>query len=256
MKIRNGFVSNSSSASFILIAKTEIPNSKNYGKTFTRKSSRNKTVHNDWEYINVPYFSGEVSYCRGDVMRIDTIEEKIKYVMALYAYYYQYDKDYFEKVLNFKDRISSLGRKRWYSIYMDIPPLYARWEWDYDWSNKEDPRIPGTKRIETGVKVYTECNYVKDLVDMCEDEDTTRLDSFLFNPQSFGILGGDEYGETYELRKKCVPELTYDYDMITDYTDHKAGDLNYIDSDGNPHYYDWNYDWKDEALHHNDYEDF
>ena len=252
MKIRNGFVSNSSSASFILIAKTETPNSKNYGKTFVRESSRNRTVHNDYEDIYVPPFDGEVSYCRGDVMRIDTIEDKIRYVMAIYAFDNQYDKDYFEKALSLRDKIISLGHKRWYSISLEIPPLSAYWSWDYDWSNKDNPRIPGSRKLVTFVNVSTECHYSSGISKMCEDEDTTRLDSFLFNPQSFGILGGDEYDETYKLRKECIPELTYDYDMISDYSDHKAGDVMYVDREGVTHYWEWDYDWKTEALNYND----
>lgn len=258
MKVRNGFVSNSSSASFILIAKTPVPNSKNYGKTFTRESSRNKTVHNDWEYIDVEDMSGEISYCRGDVMRINTIEEKTRYVMSLYAYYYQEDKDYFEKVLTFRDKIVSLGHKRWYDISMSIPPLSARWTWEYDWNKEgDDHRIPDTKHLYTFVNIYTECGYVKDIVDMCEDDDITRLDSFIFNPQSFGILGGDEYNETYKLRKECIPELTYNYERISDDPeDHKAGDLWYIDGEGNPHYWDYDFDWKEEALNYKEEEDY
>jgi len=248
VKIRNGFVSNSSSSSFILIAKTPVPNSKNYGKTFTRESSRNKTVHKDWEYIDVGDMYGEISYCRGDIMRINTIEEKTRYVMSLYAYYYQRDKDYFEKVLTLRDKISSLGKKRWYCINMSIPPLSARWAWDHDWSKEGDSRIPGTKKVETSVNIYTECNYVKELVDMCEDEDTTRLDSFLFNPQSFGILGGDEYEETDRLRAQCVPELTYEYERIADDPDYKKGDLQYIKSDGEKVYHDDDYSWEEDCV--------
>lgn len=243
VKIRNGFVSNSSSSSFILIAKTPVPNSKNYGKTFTRESSRHKTVHNDWEYIDVEDMSGEISYCRGDIMRINSISDKIRYIMALYARWYESDPDYFRKILIFKRKIFDLGISHWYYIHIPTIPLYAHWAW------AEDKNIDyNTHKIETSVKVYTECSYSKQIVDLCEDKDTSRLDSFIFNPQSFGILGGDEYVETYKLRKECLPELTYEYEMITDYPNHKKGELAYVDSNGFPVYWEREYDWKEEAL--------
>ena len=158
MKFRNGFVSNSSSASFILIAKTPVPNSKNYGKTFTRESSRNKTVHNDWEYIDVEDMSGEVSYCRGDIMRIDSISDKVKYIMALYARWYESDPDYFRKVLTLKSKIFHLGLCHWYYIHIPIVPLYAHW----DWFDNIEPDYE-THKIVTSVKVFTECSYSKEI---------------------------------------------------------------------------------------------
>ena len=243
MKLRNGFVSNSSSSSFILIAKTPVPNSENYGKTFTRESSRNKTVHNDWEYIDVEDMSGEISYCRGDIMRINSIPDKIKYIMALYARWYESDPDYFRKVLTLKSKIFHLGLCHWYYLNIPIVPLYAHWEWlDGEKINYK------THKIETCVKVYTECSYSQQIVDMCEDEDSSRLDSFIFNPQSFGILGGDEYEETDRLRAQCVPELTYEYERIADDPDYKKGDLWYTTSDGEKVYYDHDYSWEKDCV--------
>ena len=243
MKFRNGFVSNSSSASFILIAKTSVPNSKKYGQTFTRESSRNKTVHNDWEYIDVEDIPGEISYCRGDIMRINSIPDKIRYIMALYARWYENDPDYFRKVLTLKSKIFNLGLGHWYYIHMPIVPLYAHWEpFDSTEPNYE------THEIRTYVKVSTECSYSGEIVEMCEDEDTTRLDSFIFNPQSFGILGGDEYEETYRLRAQCVPELTYDYERIADDPDYKKGDLWYTTSDGEKVYYNHDSSWEKDCV--------
>lgn len=239
MKFRNGFVSNSSSASFILIAKTPVPNSKNYGQTY----KRGKRVINDLEHIDIDDFSGEVNYCRGDIMRINTISEKIKYVLALYARWYESDPNYFRRILTLKNKVYLLGLSHWYSISIPMVPLYAHWDWTDE--NKIDC---DTHKIETSVKVYTECSYSKKIVEMCEDEDTSRLDSFIFNPQSFGILGGDEYEETYRLRAKCVPELTYDYERIADDPDYKKGDLWYTKDDGEKVYYDHSYSWIDDCL--------
>lgn len=239
MKFRNGFVSNSSSASFILIAKTSVPNSKNFGLTY----QRGKRIYNDWEYINIPDFAGEINYCRSDIMRIDSISDKIRYIMALYARWYETDPDYFRKVLTFKSKIFNLGLGHWYYIHIPIVPLYAHWEWFDD----TEPDYE-THKIETYVEVSTECSYSKKIVDMCEDEDTTRLDSFIFNPQSFGILGGDEYEETYRLRAKCAPELTYDYERIADDPSYKKGDLWYINTKGEEVHYDHDYSWVEDCL--------
>lgn len=243
MKIRNGFVSNSSSSSFILIAKTPVPNSEKYGKTFTRESPRNKTVHNDWERIEVEDMSGEISYCRGDIMRINSISEKVKYIMALYARWYESDPDYFRKVLTLKSKIFNLGLSHWYYLSIPIVPLYAHW----DWVDDIEPDY-NTHKIVQYVNVYTECSYSKKIADMCEDEDTSRLDSFIFNPQSFGILGGDEYEETDRLRAQCVPELTYEYERIADDPDYKKGDLWYTTSDGENVYFDHDYSWEKDCV--------
>ena len=73
MKIRNGFVSNSSSSSFVLIGNTPSQDSKQYGKTFTRTSSKNSTVHNDYEILHIEDYEGETSYCRSNIMWVSSL---------------------------------------------------------------------------------------------------------------------------------------------------------------------------------------
>lgn len=257
MKIRNGFVSNSSSSSFVLIANTKPQNSKKYGKTFTRTSSRtnHETVtYDDYETFNVPDFKKEENYCRGNILWLRSIADKIKYVIAMYAYYYQHDKNFFEKILSLRDKIFDLGIKHWYAIGIPIPQLSARW--DYDWDDALDDWDKSTRRVETFVNIYTECDYVRDIVDMVEAEDDSRLDSFLFNEDSFAVLGGDEYSETYALQRKAVEFLNkrrkevpnFSYTLIADWTEHDADDIDYVDENGVEHKYGYSSHWEEDCF--------
>lgn len=252
MKIRNGFVSNSSSSSFVLIANTEPQNSKYYGRTWTHK--RTGKVNNEYEILYTEDFEKEENYCRGNIVWVKSIPGKIKYIMAMYAYYYQRDKDYFNKILSLRDKIFELGKKHWYIIEISTPPLFARY--DYDWDDALDDWNKNTQRVETYVKIYTECTYVKDIVDMVEGEDTTLLDSFIFNENSFAVLGGDEYSETDELRRRVVAHLNevrsqdpnFSYIRFADDKDHEEGELCFVDDEGKEHKWEYAYHWEEDCF--------
>lgn len=259
MKIRNGFVSNSSSSSFVLIANTPAQDSPKYGATFTRTSRNNSTVHNDYEILRVEDYEGEISYCRSNIMWVSSIKGKIRYIMALYSRFYENDPDYFKKVLDARDKIHKLGLKHWYSIEIPIVPLFARYESDWD---KENHKFLDTKHIETYVNVYTECDYSKQIVDMIEDDDTSLLDRFIFSNDSFCILGGDEYDETYKLQRKAVGYLNkrreevpdFSYTMFADWEDHDIGDKWY-DDEGKEHTYEYESHWEKDCFEHEDWYD-
>lgn len=259
MKFRNGFVSNSSSSSFVLIANTSAQNSLQYGKMFKRTSNRNSTERPDYEMLYVEPYVGETSYCRGDIMWISSITGKIRYIMALYSRYYENDPSYFEKVLNARNKIFNLGISHWYSIGIPILPLYARYERDWD---NENNKLLDTKHIETYVEVFTECEYSKDIVKMIEDEDTSLLDRFIFSPNSFCVLGGDEYDETYALQRKAVEVLNvlrndnpnFSYTMFADYEDHNKGDK-WVDFNGNEHVWEYDSHWEKECFEHENWDD-
>lgn len=254
MKYRNGFISNSSSCSFVLIANTKPQDSSQYGKTWTHKITGKK--HNDYEILHIKDFEGETHYCRGDIIWVKSIEEKIRYVMALYAYYYQHSKNYFKKLLSARDKIYKLGIKHWYSMTVPVPPLRAYYTHDYDYKTGKKK---GPRKIETYIDVYTECCYVKDIVRMIEDKDTTKLDSFIFNKESFAVLGGDEYVETELLQQRAVNYLNeirksnpnFSYIRFADYEDEEVGDLLYTESDGTPVYRDTPLHWEEHCF---DYE--
>lgn len=230
MKIRNGFVSNSSSSSFILISREKnIPNAPRFEETF--KDARGK-IKKYWEYITVDA-SIEGCYNRDNIKRLNTIEEKIIYLMHLYAYYYQEIKpleNYFIKLSDMKDKIQNLGKQRGYILYIKYPALNGNVEM-YTFNKKH-------KQIYTWVNVSTECTYVKEVVKLMESGDTSDLESFIFNPHSFALLGGDEYEETYDLMyqaKKEVKKMGYPYERIADYPDIEKGSCKW-----NPEYeYHW-----------------
>ena len=218
MKIRSGFVSNSSSSSFLLISKEkEIPNSKQYGETYEK--FKGKKVPN-YERIIVDT-TAPADFCRDYIKLVTSLEDKVAYLTYLYAYHYQDERpceNYFMKMSKFAEKILEIGKKRWYFIVIHTPPLCGSKDiyGDGDFSGE----------LETWVKVATECTYVSDVVEMIEDKDTTRLEEFIFNPNSFALLGGDEYEETYKLEYRAKREVVakgFEYERIADYPDIEKG---------------------------------
>ena len=282
MKIRNGFVSNSSSSSFILMAKSDIPTSDELRRQFINpKKILARTTLGDYlgfkksieKYLGKNPRHGsrdpetgeitfqpqiffidyptEVLYCRRDIQRLDSIPDKIKYVYALYVMYwcnYRYSdfnhdlEALFQKLLRVREKIRVLGEKYHYGIHVELPNIKFRWEDKWDDEKNESYE---TGFVEPEAQVSTECSYVRKIVDMVDSEDTHLLEEFLFNPKSFAILGGDEYDETDALKKKAAQEVDYEYDMFTDETECNEGDYWYTDEKGIDHYYTWTYHWQD-----------
>lgn len=230
MKIRRGFVSNSSSSSFLLISKEkDIPKSPTFNEEEVKKVSDEEL--NDFYYPGEPFWgnlcdnltyidvdaSKPASYLRDDIKRIDSIKDKVVYLLQLYAYYYQEARPletYFVKMSKMATKLRRLGRDKGYFFYIRYQALQGREDSDFEGG------------IYTWVDVNTECSYVEDVVDLMEDEDTTNLESFIFNPHSFAILGGDEYTETYSLTYKARQEVDaegYPYYRVADYNDIEKG---------------------------------
>lgn len=240
MKIRNGFVSNSSSSSFLIIAQSHIPDSIELRLMYLSKSyhygySGRKIYDYEQElykYIEEPdiladnptkpeynyqriyvNFPKEINYNRGDIMELTSIGDKIKYCMALYSYNYCRDKDYYIKVMAMNSKLRNLCKKYKYILYIQQIPLTAHYKFDWDEKTK---KCFNTGELETDIDVYTECSYVSSLVQLMEDPDSTKLEQFIFNPYSFAILGGDEYNETYRLAYEARQQVDYPYDFLGD----------------------------------------
>jgi hypothetical protein len=263
MKIRSGFVSNSSSSSFILIADTkDAPNAQALLKRCKLNIMRDKE-HYEYsekihEYFNdVPELisksnpsprvvlkvnmSSNISYCRDDIMVLKTLEDKIKYVYALYCLWLTFPEDlhaddYFKKAITIGEKLERLCDKYGYCLYINVAPLCAYNEYNTPYSHKE---------LHYYVNITTECTYVDDIAKMLENEDTSELESFIFNPKSFCVLGGDEYDETFELEKRekeKIKKCPYSYHRYADYPDHNKGD-SYINYEGKEVTYEDDYHW-------------
>ena len=89
MKIRSGFVSNSSSSSFVIISKEPL--------SVIKPANRNTS---DWEYLRVN--TTGASYGSADITLFRTIEDKLRHFAVLYAMNYAEDKDYFVKMASFR----------------------------------------------------------------------------------------------------------------------------------------------------------
>ena len=99
------------------------------------------------------------------------------------------------------------------------------------------------------IDINNECEYASDVAEIVENEDTTELESYLFNPHSFCVLGGDEYSETFRLAhkmRKFVDKEGYEYRKFGDIIeDHEIGDPYPWDEAGS---YTQAYHWGDYSL--------
>ena len=90
MKVRFGFVSNSSSSSFVVISKEPL--------SVIKPVNINTS---GWEYICVT--TKGASYGRADITLCRTIEAKLRPSAVLYAMYYAEDKAYFLQMDSFRE---------------------------------------------------------------------------------------------------------------------------------------------------------
>ena len=204
MKIRNGFISNSSSSSFVVISKEPLD--------VIQPTDKDAP---DGGYISVTttgasYLKDNISVCR-------TLENKLRYFTALYAIHYEEDKNYFIKMNRFQSKIEALGEKYGYKITVTCPPLSGC-------VLQSDEGL----EIVNYIDISNECGYFEEVVKIIENEDTTELESYLFNPHSFCVLGGDEYFETDRLAhkmRKFVDKEGYEYRKFGDIAeDYEVGD--------------------------------
>ena len=210
MKIRSGFVSNSSSSSFVVISKEPLS---------VIKPADASTP--DGGYIRVT--TTGASYSKNNISVCRTLENKLRHFTALYAIHYEEDKNYFIKMNRFQSKIEALGEKYGYKITVECPPLSGCVR-DLAWDSQGDPEVV------TYVDIPCQCTqlYEQDVVDIIENKDTTELESYLFNPHSFCLLGGSEYLETRRLireMRKFVDKEGYEYRKFGDIPrDHEIGD--------------------------------
>lgn len=227
MKVRSGFVSNSSSSSFILISKEELLSPK---KNLSSK-----------EYLSI-YADDGTDYNRYNNCRLDTIGDKIKYIAIIYSIYYEESSDYFFKTNYFINKVRDLGKKHGYYFNIQMPPLYGHvYNKTFDVTSKS--YVECEPYTVTYIKSTTECRYLKEVVELVENEDITDLESYIFNPHSFCILGGDEYKENVRLQFEARKEVDYPYVRIADFPDHEADDIR--PGTGKPYGYEYHWGMKD-----------
>jgi len=250
-------VSNSSSSSFLVL-------SKNQPKVPKKK---NRYV----DYISVEVIEEDYSRSRNEVVR--SIEDKLRLVTSFYAMNYSdwenFDEDlYIRQMTLFRHKIRELGEKYNYRIAITTPPIFFYNDFDFDEEGNPIEYNRVCKEIKVSTEWWEGVGLIKDIV---EDKDTSRLERLLFNPQSFFIVGGDEYSKNYDLQyyeRQKVNKQKYGYEVFGDETkkswgqwepyyvhgrvpeyDHYANDEDWCDESWDEHYCQPNlpfdYDLKD-----------
>lgn len=217
MKIRRGFVSNSSSSSFIVVSKGNLP------KPEVRTNEETGGVH--YTYLDMDFY-GEINYCRRDIQAITEVKDKIRFIKCIYALEKMYSKEeeyttetlpeYLECLHKAGERLLDVCRRYGYVLNNDWPPIhFVRSDEKYDWETHEYVSRPVTYR--PALDVYTEIGMGQEIVRMVEDESTDELERFLFDPKSFAVVGGDEYPrEMAAVEWPLRQGVDYDYDFYTD----------------------------------------
>lgn len=255
MKVRSGFVSNSSSSSFVVISKEDISPDADC-------VTPPRLVEDTYRIVEIPEGT---SYCREDIKLLNTLDDKLKFLVAMYAYAYQHEeaKIYSTRMLACQYKLAGICSR--YGFYMAIhtPPLRGDVGSilldDYYRDCKRNKDTHSSSNINeiiktvvdspqtsfsTYINVSTECHFISEMVDLVENENTTKLESYLFNPHSFCVIGGDEYLETSRIAykmKQYVKKEGYEYLKFgDDAADHEIGDPCSWSESG---VYDYAYHW-------------
>lgn len=258
MKIRSGFVSNSSSSSFVVISKEDISSDINC----PHRLPLPEAVEDTYKIVEIPEGT---SYCRGDIKLLNTLEDKLKFLVAMYAYSYQHEeaRSYFTRMIACRDKLSGICSRYGFQVAIHTPPLRGYVEsilldehyQDYK-SEEENCLSPDINELvksitdssqtsfSTYIDISTECHFLPEMVDLVENRDTSKLESYLFNPHSFCVIGGDEYLETSRIAykmKQYIKKEGYEYIKFGDDTaDHEIGDPCSWSESG---VYDYTYHW-------------
>ena len=218
MKVRRGFVSNSSSMSSIILAKN------------VELEDADPNSWDSYLYLELPQ---ESNYNRGRIELLNTVKQKIEWLITMASMSIvagaENPDDYYEKMAFLKERIRKLGKKHKYDISIITPPLYGSRKSHWDSELKKSIIDPGwCYDVNCSTESYLDWNFV------ASDDD--RLERFLFSPKSFVIVGGDEYDETYKLEWEAKRSIDYEYERVGDYKNWGEHPPAYWDGENIPDY--------------------